>query len=183
MEFRAEVNYSTGHISASGSEDFVMRVLDWAKDQRDSFKVQRREVSKSTYDPRGNDAPEPIVNEVESDPLVKFSDVFDRRGEDVAVIANTKQNSTAATARYTTLLYLFGRKLIGKSETSDEEIRDLCEEHACYDSKNFASHMDGLKGKIIQDGSSSKFTDKPTAPGEREAKSMAEKIQSDSTET
>lgn len=181
MEYKAEVNYSTGLISASGSEDFVMRVLDWAKDQRGSFEVQPKPSSESTPAQRkagiGTD-----LRATGDDALANFSDVFDRRGEDVAVIADTKQNSTAATARYTTLLYLFGRKLLGKSETSDDEIRELCEEHACYDSKNFAAHMDGLKGKIIQDGSSRKFTAKLTAPGEREARAIAEKIQNDSTQ-
>jgi len=181
MEFRAEVNYSTGLISASGSEDFVMRVLDWAKDQRGSFKIEPDEVSMAKSVSGENQAPsqKPVAD---VDALVKFSDVFDRRGDDVAVITDTKQNSTAATARYTTLLYLFGRKLIGKIETSDEEIREVCEEHACYDSKNFASHMDGLKGKVIQDGSSRKFTAKLTAPGEREARALAEKLQNDATE-
>ncbi|MCA0977359.1 hypothetical protein LCM19_03170 [Qipengyuania flava] len=181
MEFKAEVNYSTGQISASGSEDFVMRVLEWAKDQRDHYSAEPLASEKSTPHSRQT-ATQPANQPETEDPLAKFSDVFDRRGDDVAVIADTKKNSTAATARLTTLLYLLGRKLIGKAETSDEQIRELCEEHACYDSKNFSTHMDGLKGKIIQDGSSRKFTAKLTTPGEREAKTIAEKIQSDSTQ-
>ena len=181
MEYKAEVNYSTGLISAVGSEDFVMRVLDWAKDQRDSFRVEPSS-NLNFKPPLGNEGNGSAQSPDEGDALTKFSDVFARRGDDVVVITDTKQNSTAATARYTTLLYLFGRKLIGKVETSDDEIRKVCEEHACYDSKNFASHIDGLKGKIIQDGSSRKFTAKLTAPGERDARATAEKLQNDAAE-
>lgn len=180
MEYKAEVNYSTGLISASGSEEFVMRVLDWAKEQKEIFRTPPSDPAVSTVQQSHGDPSQKTEQNAPSG-LAKFPDVFDTRGDDVAVIADTKQSSVAATARMTMLLYLLGRKLIGKNETTDDELRSLCEEHACYDSKNFASHIDGLKGKIIQDGSSRKFSAKLTVPGEREAKAIAEKIQNDAT--
>lgn len=179
METSAEINFATGHVAASGSEEFVLQILDWAKENKEEFAMPS--AAASITRPTGEEAgASPNISKTEStERFDEFSDVFARKGDDIEILVDTTQGNTAETARRTVLLYLYGRKLLDLNETSDDDLRAVCEEHGCYDASNFATHMKGLKGKMTKDGSSRSYTATLTKPGGREAKAIAEKLQND----
>ena len=182
MESSAEINFATGHVSASGSEEFVLQILTWAKQNKEEFAMSPPPAS--TMQTAGEEASaSPNISKTElSEQFDDFSDVYAPKGDDVEILVDTSQGNTAETARRTVLLYLYGRKLLGLNETSHDDLRAVCEEHGCYDASNFATHMKGLKGKMTKDGSSRSYTATLTKPGEREAKAIAEKLQNDAVE-
>ena len=71
---------------------------------------------------------------------------------------------------------LWGKKSIGIEEVSFQEIRDLCEQQGCLDTKNFAAHMKGAREYIIVDGKkgSTAKTCKLTLPGMERAEEILE---------
>lgn len=110
-------------------------------------------------------------------PLETFDEVYAETDSGFTIIADVEENTIAKTARNYILLHLYGAYLTGRLEVSDDEIRDICQTHACYDPGNFASHVKGLGSKVIRSGGARSYTLKLTAPGIRAGKQYASDVQ------
>jgi hypothetical protein len=109
--------------------------------------------------------------------LDAFDEVFAPTADGFQIIADVSENTTAKTARNVILLHLFGLQMTGVNEATDDDLRDVCLYHGCYDAGNFATHVKGMGNRITKSGSSRSYTVKLTAPGLRAAREFAQRIQ------
>lgn len=170
---------SSGELRVEGSRAFVEKVIEGL----DLNEILNRPSASTT------DAEKPVQRNLslpppgdsdasgEDDLFGKLDNVFSETPDGFQVIANVEEATVAKTARNVILLHLFGLHLTGRGEATDDELRQICEHHGCYDSKNFASHIKGMGNKITQTGSARSYTVRLTAPGIRFGKEMANRLQ------
>ncbi|MEE8121879.1 MAG: hypothetical protein V3T55_10140, partial [Anaerolineales bacterium] len=76
------------------------------------------------------------------------------------------------------LVYLYAKNVKGQEEALFKEIRELCKDHGCLDSANFASNLKSEKRYFIIGGSGKKQTAKLTQPGKTKAAALVEELNS-----
>lgn len=176
MEDKARViiSLSEGKIDVSGSEKFVREQLDRFKDLIDkklsAVPVQTPQAQINTQTPSISVSQPPKATEE-----VEYSNVIDEHDGEIKILKITGDNNREKTTNIA-LLYLFAKKQKGEDTATFEDIRKICKEHACFDQANFSTIIKSNKKFFITGGSKRKYNAKLTAPGLREAKSLAKEL-------
>ncbi|WP_417620908.1 hypothetical protein [Parasphingorhabdus sp.] len=132
---------------------------------------------KNLDEPVNGDQEKLLMLPSSNDLFAEYDEVYAETSDGFKIIANVEENTIANTARNVMLLQLYGLHLMGRADTTDDELRAVCEYHACYDPGNFSYHVKGLGSKVVRSGSSRSYTLKLTAPGLRAGKQFALEIQ------
>jgi hypothetical protein len=176
----AKLSYGAGGLLIEGSESFVeemvdrLEVAEWIHAQGNSFSnASKPSEEAAAEDGHAPQLPAPAL----ASPLETFDHVYVVTDEGFSIIADVDENTIAKSARNYILLHLYGAYLTDRTEVGDDELRELCTNHACYDPGNFAQHVKGLGSKVHRIGSPRSYSLKLTAPGIRHARQFTEDTQ------
>lgn len=183
MEYKIEIDASRGLVKAEGDKDFVISVIDryetlMATKVQVALPASTPHATVMNGEANNNDG----VIASHQGQLDQFGSVFDVTEDKVSVIADIPGNTQAAKAKNLCLLYLFAKLRLGTEIVQNDEVRDVCKEHAVYDSTNFASQMKSQKKLVIATGvkGSPNFTLKLTVPGKKAAEELATNLEASS---
>ncbi|MEA1619782.1 hypothetical protein SOQ14_12735 [Erythrobacter sp. T5W1-R] len=180
MEYSIEIDASRGLVKASGDKDFVMSVID----RYDSLMAHRKPApavgEAAPHTPSTSLGNQPNSPAVGGQNLDDFGSVYDVTEGKVRIITSVPGNTQAAKAKNLCLLFLFAKLKLGHEIIPNEEVREVCKDHAVYDPTNFASQMKGQKKFVIASGTkgSPNFTLKLTVPGRKAAEELARSLES-----
>jgi hypothetical protein len=178
-EAKLHLSLKEGVFEISGPEHFVSQQIENFKEiiletlQNRRIKSDIVNVGMVPPDPQGTKLP-PLDQQ---NLITKyFPRVLHIQEKDVKIIKKMPGANNSKKTINTALAYLWGKKSIGIEEVSFQEIRDLCEQQGCLDTKNFAAHMKGAREYIIVDGKkgSTAKTCKLTLPGMERAEEILE---------
>ncbi|MCP5395613.1 MAG: hypothetical protein H6918_02575 [Sphingomonadaceae bacterium] len=180
---KASLKIGANSLQIEGGEEFVERLVEKLgivelMGQIDFSAAKAVASANSVANaPSAGDANLLPAPENSNSVLEEFDEVYAETDTGFTIIADAEENTIAKTARNYILLHLYGSYLLEKTEVSDDELRQVCITHACYDPGNFAHHVKGLGSKVIRLGGSRTYSLKLTAPGIRAAKQYALDVQ------
>jgi len=186
---KVQINFKDGTINLEGSEEFVKSQMEWLKElivktpiQQAVQVVEKVEIDESTKEI------ETTTNHQaeEKNSVDRYKTVFGVEkeivelvihiGEDgkISIITKNIKGGNAEKQVSYSLLYLLAKEFYGEDEASFEELRELCENNDCLDTKNFATCYSRHKELFIVNGQkrSRKKTVKLTAPGRSKAREL-----------
>lgn len=110
----------------------------------------------------------------------KFPYIYDVEDDNFTILTTDLGSNNAEKVRNLTLLHLYGKlKVLGNSATESNELRDLAEDFACLDSKNFAASLSSARSYFRPDGIKGGLkTYTLTRPGEKAAEKLATQLNS-----
>jgi len=166
-----------GVLEISGSEEFVRDQLT----KFDDLIIKHLSNIPITAQPSIPSPPQPAPEEgAQGDTWksVSYHNViaFDRDG--IKILKNIPGKSGSEKAVNAALVYLYAKNVKGQEEALFKEIRELCKDHGCLDSANFASNLKSEKQYFIIGGSGKKQTAKLTRPGKTKAAALVEELNS-----
>ncbi|KGD64034.1 hypothetical protein Y5S_02802 [Alcanivorax nanhaiticus] len=184
-EAKLHLSLEEGVFEISGSELFVSQQIENFKDIILEALQSKNKPSQDL--PRHNDD---FVPPPPAEPLApgeKSEHGFDNKSfprvlhiedKDVKIIKRMPGTNNAKKSVNTALAYLWGKRSVGVEGVSFQEIRDLCEQQGCLDSKNFSATLQGAREYLIIDGKkgSSSKTCKLTLPGVERAEELLEDL-------
>ena len=164
-------------MEISGSEEFVREQLK----KFDDLIIKHLSNIPIYEQPSIPSSPQPAPEEGAQDDAwkaVSYHNViaFDRDG--IKILKNVPGKSGAEKAVNAALVYLYAKNVKGQEEALFKEIRELCKDHGCLDSANFASNLKSEKQYFIIGGSGKKQTAKLTQPGKTKAAALVEELNS-----
>lgn len=159
-------------LSAEGREDFVKEVLGMWESLSAGAGAAGAE-SPSSEEPDGSSAGD-VAAEPSGAPA-RYENVYDKVDGKLKIIAEMPGASKADKTRSVALAILYGHHLEGADQIPSELVREACTDQGCFDSANFASHLRGLKDKVVMNTKAGGGYDvKLTAPGRKAAKEFVE---------
>lgn len=171
-EVEVQIDASRGAITVRGEQAFVTEVLD---KYRSIFEIAQKRIAKPEV---GADTPAVDSGGTAGhNALSTFSNVYDIEGDTVSILVSPPGKSMTAQAQALILLYLFARHKLNAEPVGAEQIKEQCKAHACFDSKNFSSHLKSQKTWITVTGANSSMTARLTVPGRKAAEDLATKLQ------
>lgn len=155
------INLKSGEVAISGSEEFVTSQIEENLDSIDSL------LDKLASSPAsGNEGSD--ENESEN----PYPYVLAEADGEVKVVAEIPGSSNRERTVKATYLCLLGKEvLFGVSECHFDEIREICKDHAFYDSSNFAANV--KEADIVAMGSGQSQRAKFTPGGRKKAEELA----------
>lgn len=175
-EAKFHLSISEGILQISGSELFVTQQIEKFKDViLDSLNENNKSVklipSQQTQTFTNDEADAPNVNNK------TFPNVLDFDGDQINIICNIPGSTNAEKTFKIAQIYLWAKKQKGLDHVPAEEIRKICEDHACYDANNFSSHIQKDKNTITVSGpKGGKKTCKLTFPGTSRAEELLKEL-------
>jgi hypothetical protein len=175
-----------GKFEISGSELFVTQQIENFKSVIErtltDFDNQEKEVeSKPIENGTNHTSKEKAVDEIESsgDISETHPDIYAIDNEKINIICDIPGSTDSKKTLNASLLFAYGQKTQGISETVVEDIRNICKIHACLDSANFSTHIKAGNPKLYIDKGSGKATRTITItrPGEKAAKELIKTIE------
>lgn len=125
---------------------------------------------------KGKQADETLPTGTKKPTASDYENIIAIEGDAVKIIQNPPGKKTAEKNVNLALLYLYGKELLGQKEAKFSEIRNLCEEHSCLDSPNFAKNLKREKSYFIFSGKERSQTIKLTVPGRTKASSLVAEL-------
>jgi hypothetical protein len=172
-----KVSVKEGLFEIAGSEDFIDKQIENLKEIIFYSVDNLAQASLVDEDIDNTEAPGPEAAPHQcADKSNPYPNVLHFEGDQVKVLKRIPGNNTSQKAVNLTLVYLWGNKRLGNDMVPFSDIRDLCKEHSCLDSANFAKHLNSARQFLIiagKKGSSTK-TCKLTLPGVEKAKEILE---------
>lgn len=181
MEYTIEIDASRGLVRATGDKDFVISVLDRYDSLMTTKAPPAPDGAATVHTPIPTGSQNTAAALLNTSSLDEFGSVFDVTDGKISVIATVPGSTQAAKAKNLCLLFLFAKLKIGHEIVPNEEIRELCKDHAAYDPTNFASQMKSQKKLVIASGAkgSPNFTLKLTVPGKKASEELARTLEAD----
>lgn len=185
---KIRISIKDGEFELSGSELFVSQQIESFRDLIvESLKDKEFSLQKNSE----NEEPKKIEERIEKSnqfensdgtelaPDVKnFPRVFHIDGDKIRIIKRAPGNNNARKSVNTALLYLWATDSIGSREVTYSDIRELCKEQGCLDSKNFSSQMKSVREYMIVDGNGKSQVLKLTLPGREKAEEIIKELSS-----
>ena len=169
---KVSVSLESGSFEVSGSEEFVREqvksITEFLVGNKD--KIQKREEGRKPLPHNENTG--------NGELLIGIENVVSYNNEKINIIAQIPGRANAKKVRNVALLYLYGsHSYKGTDEVGAEEIRRMCETHACLDG-NFSTSLKSNKTLFIVDGGKKEKNQKVriTAPGLRAAEKLIKEI-------
>lgn len=176
-----KISIKEGEFEITGSELFVTQQIE-------NFRELIIDgLTNQSFDEPKNEPPVGLIPEVakpvssdESNQNVQtnnYHNVIHIEGGEVNIIKNIPAKSAQSGAVKVAIILTYANHLVGKQETTYKEVAEECKRQACYDGKNFSTHLKGTKPYIIIKGSTR--TDKIlklTMPGIDKAKEILEEL-------
>lgn len=178
-------SFRDGNLHVSGSELFVSQQLEFFKDAilaHATDRAEREETAKdrvsSEYLPSQSETANDDTSEISTNPYPNVLDVHDSKAKILIHLGSgTKSEKTVRLC----LMYLWAKtEFLGETTVNSTELRELCQEHAVYDSTNFASILKKKKEYFRIDGvkNSNSKNYSLTVPGVARAKELLEQLNS-----
>lgn len=158
MTEKAKFRYSAqdGVLELERSEEFVTKHFESLTDivrvmARHLTVEPKAEVSPtaSEQSSAGTTTQQSEAPEVES--LATYPSVFSEINGKLKIVAEIPGASKKLQMTNAALLYCYGAALMGDEQVTSKVIREICEEHGCIDSPNFAKIFDD-KTVFLSDG-------------------------------
>lgn len=160
---KATYVYSNYSMSAEGTSEFVVNEIVRFHEFLNKFKVQI-----DTLEHVRDTVSEDGVTTNSTQP--KFENAISIKDGVVKILKNLigSKRERIITIIY---IYLWAKHSIGVESVNIDEIRKVCVEHGCYDSKNFASYLRDLKD-VIKEGSNVRLS----VPARKVAEDLLSKL-------
>ncbi len=175
MQSRIMLQRGSVIVSAEGAEDFVNATIEkWG---------HLLEFGGATEAPGREGRADPKrATQSNTDPAAEYENVFDVHDGRLKIIQSMPGSSKAEKTRNTALTLLYGEFLSGNETISAEQLKGACVDQGCYDPSNFASHLKGLKERVVLNPKpGGDYTIKLTAPGRRAAQELVAEFNSRET--
>lgn len=171
-DVEVQIDASRGAITVRGEHSFVNDILEKYK-----FVFENAPKTSRTSAHSGETTEPSKSSAASNGMLYDLDNVYDIEGDAVSILVAPLGGSLATQARAIILLYLYARYKVGTEPTSADLIKEQCKAHACFDPKNFASHLKSQKSYVTITGGNSSTTARLTVPGRKAALEMAQKLQ------
>jgi len=155
---KAKFRYSAqdGVLELEGSEEFVTKHFE---SLTDIVRVMARHL---TIEPKSEVSPAPSeqssaiaipkqAETSETESLATYPSVFSEINGKLKIVAEIPGATKRLQMTNAALLYCYGAALMGDEQVTSKVIREICEEHGCIDSPNFAKIFDD-KTVFLSDG-------------------------------
>lgn len=182
-----KISIKDGEFEISGSELFVTQQIENFRELIiDSLKNQTFDEPENTVEQ--NFVPEiPASTQTQNESSSqtanqsnKYPNVLHIEDGQVTIIKNFPNKSAQSGAVMVAIVLTYANYLAGREETTYKEIAEECKRQACYDGKNFSTHLKGTKPYLIIKGSTrSDKVLKLTMPGIDKAKELLETLNAD----
>ena len=177
-EAKFHLSISEGVLQISGSELFVTQQIENFKDViLDSLANNEKPVKflpANSPQPTQPTAPSSIEETADGNP---YPNVLDFDGDQIHIICKVPGNNNSEKTNNIALIYLWAKQHMGTKSVSSKEIREQCEEHACFDPSNFASYLKRDKASLIVSGTKGGNKDcKLTHPGKTKAEDLLKEL-------
>lgn len=175
MQSKIMLQRGSAIVSAEGTQEFVDATVEkWG---------HLLELGQPPEPPGENGGADSTkATQSTSDSTAKFENVFDVHDGRLKIIQNMPGGSKAEKTRNTALTLLYGEYLSGNETISAEQLKGSCIDQGCYDPSNFASHLKGLKERVVLNPKpGGDYTIKLTAPGRRAAHELVTELNSRDT--
>jgi hypothetical protein len=179
-----KISIKEGEFEINGSELFVTQQIENFRELIiDSLKNETfnepKEDSSSILIPEISIPTNSVINEnfTKEKDTNEYPNVLHIEDGQVTIIKNFPNKSFQSGAVMVSIVLTYANYLSGKEETTYKEVAEECKRQACYDGKNFSSHLKKTKPFLIIKGSTR--TDKIlklTMPGIEKAKEILEQL-------
>lgn len=170
-----------GVLEISGSEIFVQTQIDDFKELMEKLLLEApQKVKKELLSDNGGvkDSIDDIEDTCKEDYKKMYSLVFDFDEPIRLVCKSIPGNNKAEQAKNIMRLYLYMQYLRGVEVVSADEIKDICDHHACLDKSHFAEQLQSMEAEIKVIGvKGGKKDAKLRQPGIQKVKKLAEELQ------
>ena len=170
-EAEVQIDASKGLLIVKGDQAFVSETLEKFRS------VFEKPVAAQIQADSQEKLVSPAKPASSGDSLSEYPNLFDVDGENISILVGPPGNNITTQARALILLFLFARHRLGLEPTGADLIKEQCKSHACFDPKNFASHLKSQKSFITVTGSNSALMARLTVPGRKAGEELAQKLQ------
>lgn len=176
-----KISIKDGQFEIKGSELFVTQQIENFKDLIiDSLQNENPVIETNT--PTDNRVSNevsltPVVEELQNENTNQYERVLHIENGVVNIIKNLPSKSAQSKTVLVAIILTYANKLAGRDETTYKEVSEECKKQACYDVKNFSSHLKGTKPYIVINGTTR--TDKVlklTMPGIEHAEKLLSEL-------
>lgn len=176
-----KISIKEGEFEITGSELFVTQQIE-------NFRELIIDgLTNQTFEEPKNETPVGLIPETakpdssdlsnQNAPTNNYPNVIHIEDGQVNIIKNIPNKSAQSGAVTVAIVLTYANYLAGKEVTTYKEIAEECKRQACYDGKNFSTHLKGTKPYLIIKGSTrSDKTLKLTMPGIDKAKEILEEL-------
>lgn len=185
---KIRISIKDGEFELSGSELFVSQQIDSFRDliveslKDKEFSLQNNSDTgnvQALEEENSNQHDSQTTSTTELTPEVRnYPRVFHIDGDKIRIIKRAPGNNNARKSINTALLYLWATESLDGREITYSDIRELCKEQGCLDSKNFSAQMKSAKEYMIVDGGGKSQVLKLTLPGREKAEEIIKELNS-----